>query len=522
MIKRYRLRSVLSVLLCVVLHKPTLIADHGDGGDDRSFDVDSVVNVYLNWNTFENEGIPTSWRTNVIRCVQNCVEQFAQVSSFKLKPRYAGLTTGENPGNKQIIIVMYEKMPGTSGSGRARAFVWNNRSRIELFRNRRDNTPWNWVPYRADDSTEFDIQCLIMHEMGHSFGMQHNFDTNRSVMGFYKPLNRVGPFEEDVDDLKDLYGWRTDLDFKARRSTNQGESWSGWSTNVTGLSATTTCPPDLTRDSDRMILFYTQHNKKPTWIIGNNTGSSFDTSTWTVFGGERSFYGVAGDGIPSEYMMTWVDDRDDHRIKIVRSTDGGQGWGWRNPPTSRTFGTPDVLRVYGDTWVLAYAKLNRSNPDENGVITARVSTNDGASWGPEVELSSFYRSNRGVSLAKAGADEIRVNFSWMSRWNSTNYRLRTLVFRLSGSTLSYRRTIYGSAAGLSRPSVSPVYRPGAEPNRFIRVHRDATISSLGRSEISPFGGTSWSMLRTVSGTTPVSPAVGSTASRGWAFAFYLE
>jgi hypothetical protein len=272
----------------------------------------------------------------------------------------------------------------------------------------------------------------------------------------------------------------------------------------------------VSRDPDRQILFFTNQDHRPSWIIGNNDGSSFDTSTWSSFGGFPSMYGTAGHGWGNEYMMAWVDystDRD--VINVVRSVDGGASWFWANPPATRTTGTPAIHKITDNTWVLAYSKLGEDDGGlaDTGHVMARVTTDDGATWGPEIELQDFYRAENGVSIASSGAGEIRIGFSWAQNVaTSENYLKRTIVAHLDGANnLVFDRMIYESESSRTQPVMA---KPAGN---FLQAWREPNYATSINTRSSAAGSSSWDNWVRPLETSNVVPAL--AAFRDWNYAF---
>lgn len=202
------------------------------------------------------------------------------------------------------------------------------------------------------------MQGILLHEFGHALGLDHDSSSESVMFRGYQWTYRYGPFEMDVDDLRGQYGIPSSDRFKIRRSADQGLSWTDQATNLTGLGVITTNDPAAVRHQRGTTLFYTDQNRHPAWIHGTTTGSSFDTRRWSVFGGERSAFGTTGHGYDNEMMMAWVDDTNDHRIRVVYSSDGGQRFSrWANPPVdARSDATPAIQKVGADPRALDPAR----------------------------------------------------------------------------------------------------------------------------------------------------------------------
>lgn len=486
--------------------------------DYLGYPVGSTVEIWINWDTFEEQGIPSSWKLPFEDAVINGYTRLVQVASFNLKPKFMGYTTRTSPANDEIIIYMNEKHATStrlaSRFGKPAKIVFHRKSG-------QTNTEWNFTPYRAA-SGEYDMQAIVTHELAHAFGLEHNTNgISKSIMGSYDYRARFGPFSEDIADLQAQYNQRTDLDVKIQRSTNSGDSWASYSSNITGLNITTTNTPTAVRDPDRSIFFFTSPSKKPSWIVGNSDGNSFDSGKWWIYGGYRSVYGVAAAGWSNEYMMAWVDDTDSHKVKMVYSNNNGaESFSWRNPPsTVRTYGTPALHKFANNTWLLGYTKYDTSSRDETGKVAVRVSTNDGSSWGDEVVLNDFYRAEGGVTITSDGGSDIRIGFAWSRKSDqsgSDNQLVRTIRAHLSGANIVYDGMIYGSNPTRTQPSFAK------NSVRMLQSWRETNSQTSLNTYTSTIGSSSWENYERVVTSSPVSPALTAYKGLSYAFLYYLE
>lgn len=53
--------------------------------------------------------------------------------------------------------------------------------------------------------TAWTQQGTVAHEMGHSFGLAHNFDTDRTIMNYYFNRSVNEPQPIDLNEINDLY-----------------------------------------------------------------------------------------------------------------------------------------------------------------------------------------------------------------------------------------------------------------------------------------------------------------------------
>ena len=157
--------------------------------DYLGYPVDSTVKILINWQSFLDQGIPASWQTPVQDMVINAYTRWMHVAGFRLLPRFWGYTTATSPAADEIIIMMNEKHESRLASrfGLPALIVFHRKDGTT-------NTDWPWSPYRAN-AGEYDMQTVLMHELGHAFGLEHNTNgIDRSVMGYYDFRGRFGPY----------------------------------------------------------------------------------------------------------------------------------------------------------------------------------------------------------------------------------------------------------------------------------------------------------------------------------------
>lgn len=525
-----------SWLLAVTAAVIALAADiRPAAADARPFDIGGDVAVRINWQSFLDAGFPANYENPVIDTVVAAYTRWIHVGGMNLRPKFQGYTTRTAADPNEILVMANQQHSGwfdaagsscTAGSAGctcndcnrlASRFGSGNRVLIVVHRRSAySGTVWPHVFWRTQAPAEIDDRGVLLHELGHAFGLEHE-DSADSIMHPYQLWwHAYGPNKKDVEDIVALYGTQESWRMHVRRTIDDGATWSEIGSNLTGLSLTTTLPPSASRDAARSILFYTSTGHRPTWIIGSNDGATFDTATWTTFGGLPSMYGTSGHGYGDEYMMAWADHSTDRDlVNVVRSVDGGRSYFWANPPASRTMGTPAIHKLSDNTWILAYAKLGE-DADGLGVtgrIVARLTTNDGASWGPEVELNSFYRAENGVSLTSNGPGEIRLGFSWaQSSAASPNYLKRTMVAHLDPtSNLVFDKMIIESESSRNQPVMT---KPAG---RFLQAWREPNYATSINTRTSVAGSSSWDNYFRAVETSPVVPAL--AAFRNYSFAF---
>ncbi len=530
------------------------------GAYAQSFADGATVDVLVNWQTCQAQGFTDEG--GFYDTVIEAYTRWMHVAGVNLDLKVQGYTTAVNANANQIVVMCNQfhnntwhtdlnlngnvdpnevpltcapaapgcicwdcgRLASTFGSTGGLLIVVHRQSGFTL-------TNWDFTLYRDTDASQNELYGILMHEFGHAMGLPHgNWDD--LMNGGYTNGTTLGPRPDDVAALRAQYSSRDDLRFDVHRSTNGGASWTDQGSNLDDFGVTTTLPASFSRDywDDQTLLTYSNQDKRPSWIMGNRDGSSFDAGTWFTFGGLPSLYGTGGDGYDDEYMMTWVDmGSADNQVKIVYSSDDGGAWYWRNPPAgTRARGTPAVVKIAADTWVMAYASMpdisasmnwNAAGASEVGRILARVSTNDGASWGPATELNSFYRARNGVSLAADGTGEVRVGFTWDGSSTSTKNRMRTLVGHISGDALVYDRVITDYDFNTFSRSVPSIERPSS---RFVRSWREENYDTSINSEYSEPASSSWDDWQRVETTSLVSPAVAADRRSSWTYLYTLQ
>jgi hypothetical protein len=491
-----------------------VMASRDARADYLGYDADSTVKIFINWESFEDNGIPASWKGPFQDAVINCYTRWQQVAGMRLKPKFWGYTTKAEPESDEMIISMNEKHSTStrlaSRFGKPAKIVFHRKSGAT-------GTDWNFVPYRAA-AGEFDMQGILMHEMGHAFGLEHEPDATSVMFGSYRWQYRYGPYSKDIADMRAQYAHRTDIRLGVKRSTDGADTWGDHSSNLSGLAVSTTNDAAAIRDTDRTILFFTNPGKRPAFIHADNDGSDFDTSKWWFWGGWNSLYGMGAHGWNNEYMFTFVDGSDDlNHVRVAYSNDGGVGWVMRDPEGApSSIGTPAVFKVSANTWVLAYAKLDTANRDNTGQIITRVSTDDGRTWGAETLLTDFYRSADGVSLAAEGTGEIRVGFSWADRTVGADYRMRTLRARLVDGALEYVGVMTQDVSSRTKPSMAK------SNSAFVQSQREPNFNTSINTRKTTDTGTVWSDYVRVVETSLASPGLAAHKDLNFLFMYFLD
>lgn len=363
---------------------------------------------------------PTVSQKNVVSSVQMAIDRFVQVSSLNLKINYGGLTTKTSPGEGEILIGA--ALDADRTGRKAAAYpqetddVSNGRCYLRFFR-RTDGVENDWYVFNFKDypAGGIFIHAFMMHEVGHCLGLHHNpspdttaeIGTLRTVMHPSPTLHAAyGPFIEDVEDLVAMYGTRGMVQLDVLLSTNDGLAWNSINSNIPRLGITQT--PVLHRDNDRMVLFFTDRDHHPAFIMANNQGHEWANPI--RFTSVRSLYGTTGSGSNNEYMWAWVDPDVTNDVRIFYTADAGATWHDRSPGL-RAASTPSIRKIEGDTWVMSYLHLDGNTfKNENGRVLTKVSTDDGVTWSRAYELAGGMRSIGGVTVTSQNRNLIRIGF----------------------------------------------------------------------------------------------------------------
>src|SRR5262245_33215195 len=136
--------------------------------DFAQFQAGSRPQVLINWDTFVTWGIDTNWRDPFTDAVINACARWAQLSGVDCRHQFAGYTTKTSADSGEVVITMNEHhfMESRIASTFGTNIVFHRKDGATL-------TPWNFVPYQAN-AGEIDMQGVLMHELGHTFWLDHS------------------------------------------------------------------------------------------------------------------------------------------------------------------------------------------------------------------------------------------------------------------------------------------------------------------------------------------------------------
>ena len=493
--------------------------------DQKWYDEGIRPRILINWRSFQDQGIPASWQGPFTDAVINAYTRWMNVGGVDLRFQFWGYTDRTDSQDGELVISMNERhfdstrLASTFGSYNRLIIVFHRRNGADL-------TPWNFVPYNAAPG-EFDMQGILMHELGHCLGLDHAAGVNDTMNGGYAyHRQRFGPFANDVARLRNVYRDFTRNRLRQVRSTNGGASWSVVPNNLTSYNHTdarTNLNPGVTPtpQSGLFVVGWSMVGNPPTWLRGD--GSTFLFSPWIFYGGERSIYGptYAQDGNHT-MLWAWVDDDDLGTIRVVRSTSDGFTWTWvASPASARTHGTPGLCwtRVGGrSTWILVWAHFDRGDHNGTGYLRASLSTNDGASWSAPVVLNTFYKALSGVAAAATTDNRVVLAFAWAPHSTYGMNHIRAFNCHVAGGQLQTSATVFPQAVEATR--IQPGLAYDAAADRFVLAWREQDFNtSLNVATKAP-AATSWGAKVRPGVRSHVAPAAAFSAAQRQSVVWY--
>jgi hypothetical protein len=476
--------------------------------------------VFINWQSFVDQGIPANWQAAVADAVMNAYTRWHMVAGVDCRPQFWNFTDRTAAADGEILVSMNERHFNTSriastfGSWRKFSIVLHRRLGSTM-------TLLPWVPHNAQPG-EQDMQAVLTHEFGHCFWLDDVSDPDRTMNGSYDyQRQRFGPFEGDVAAVKAIY---RDMDrhrIREFRSTDGAGSWSTVANQLTSHPRyeTRTClTPGTTPigQTGQHVIGWSMPNRVPTWLRSDGVNVFFDN--WAAFGGERSVHGPAFATAPDGTLLwAWVHNDRNGSIRVVRSTDKASSWHWvSTPPGAETGGTPGLACTTVDgrrAWVLAWSRLDRNSHANTGDIRASVSLNDGISWSTPVNIGSFswqsglfaYKCLAGVSAAAAQDNRIMLAISWAGPSETSMNLIRTFSCSIDQGQLAVRSIGYSDDRTRIQPAVA--YHPRSD--RFVLAFREQNFLTSLRVTAKTWSQQTWPTAQQLpSSTSHTGPALG--------------
>ncbi|HEY3060256.1 MAG TPA: matrixin family metalloprotease [Chloroflexota bacterium] len=483
--------------------------------DQQLYDEGSRPHVLINWESFELRGIPPRWRSPFTSAVINAYTRWANVAGIDLRFQFQGFTHKTYASAGELLIYMDDRHPtearltSTYGSFNQMEIVFHRM-------NGEDLSPWNFVPFNGRPG-EYDMQAILMHELGHCIGLDHAPHDGDTLFNEYDyHAYRFGPFSRDVTRARHIYPDFTRNRLRQMRSTDGGATWSPVGNELTTynhLHARTNTVPGVVGlpPAGMYVVGWTLVNGSPTWLRGD--GGNFLMRNWEFFGAEQSIYGpaMAGDG-QNTIIAAWVQNDDAGTIKVLRSRD--QGYLWQRvgtPAGAQTYGTPGLAhtRVDGQlVWILVWTHFDRTNQECTGCIRYSLSRDDGHTWTPPEMLDPAYKALAGVSVAADNENHVLVSFAWAPHSTQAINRIRTFACEVIDGHL--RKVDQVRSDDVTR--LQPALTFDESTSRFILAWRDQNfVTSLTTARTAP-DQRHWSDRMRLDASSNTAPALASMPS----------
>ena len=382
--------------------------------DIRIFPIGSKVQVLLNWDSFVSLGIDAGWQDAFSNAIVACAARWAQISGVDCRHEFAGLTTSTSSSAGQVVISMNDHHADTTrlastfaSSATGAVIVFHRKSGATL-------TPWNFVPFQAG-AGEFDMQAILMHELGHTYFLDHSPDAKNVMFGNYGWQYRFGPYADDVARVNALYATRQVDRLRELRSSNSGTSWS------TAANDIQTSPFPETRSTTAPAAAASAGLYHVAWVLPGpvsrmthvrGDGETFSFRNFGLYPGFRPVGTAMAADDGSTLLWAGVFDDDQGTIRLLRSSNQGFTWYWANTPAgAATYGVPGLCwtRVGGQsTWILVWAHFDRADQAATGFIRASTSIDNGQTWTAPNVVSTLIKVLSGVTAAANNANYIML------------------------------------------------------------------------------------------------------------------
>ena len=482
--------------------------------------------VWINWDSFVAQGIPTAWQAPFTDAIINAYTRWQTIAGVDLRFQFFGYTTKTNSDPGELVISM-NSLHSPAESRLASTFGGYNALIIVFHRRNGDGTPWNWVPRNAR-AGEIEMQGVATHEIGHCLGLEHGTDPNATMIPWYNyHSSRFGPFKNDIDRVRAVYASFTNSRVRQLRSSDGGSSWVEIGNPLTShghVNTRTNINPAVVAlpRSGMYVVGWSHVNGIPTWL--RSDGESFLFRNWLFYGGERSIYGPAYASDDNQTTLwAWVTNDDQGTIRLVSSQNQALQWGLAGTPANaRTAGTPALCwtRVGGvSTWVLAWSNFDRADQNGTGLLRASISTNNGGSWSAPVTLDANLKALSGVSAAATPNNRIEIALAFapdMDAGMGEINAIRTIVCDVNAGNLRRTSDINSPERTRIQPSIAFEQRS----NRFVMAWREQNFAtSLNMAQHAIAGGP-WSPLVRPGQSSNTAPALAASPENGEVVLWY--
>lgn len=507
--------------------------------DERYFEPGTRVELLINWRTFQDHGFPYRL-DDFMPLIHNACAAWNNRAGTNLRFSVWNSTVNIDSiwdiSDGQCIVKMDEAVTSQAGWLASGGGI-PGRGTITFYRYNWDLTPWNWVLKQADPGTEVDFQGVFIHELGHVAGLEHSTDAADVMVDGYRGSNRYGPFENDVDRLRQLYDPWKENRLKVTHTYNS-ESWFTRENSLTKHGPPATPWPLGARtnqglgvvdhpDAPLYLLAWNDPEFRQHYISGDGSDYLFRRGWWKRYPTSReSVFGpeVRRDDA-STMLWAWVDPG--LNLHIDRSTTAGLNWSSAGAPAgAKTFGRPALCwtTVGGTpTWILFWAHYDRSINNDPGRIMSSVSTNDGTTWSAPAQLDPDIYVQGGLTAAAAVEDNILVAFPWAGSSDDVN-DIVVVKCIMSGGRPAFDSFSYsGLKFYQSGQPPALVYHPIS--NRFTLAWRDSRGHELETGAIKvrrKVGSGSWSLVKTLSSESAVGPVMTYSLGFGETALWYAE
>ncbi|NVJ59621.1 MAG: matrixin family metalloprotease [Gammaproteobacteria bacterium] len=366
--------------------------------DVAYFENNRAIYVYVDWQSFINQGIPASQFESFSYLSRAAIKRWNEIGGANVQMQWKGRRDGQDSPKSGSEIVLRMKRcisfsgeeqntavaTASSAKGRGASITFyreqgSDKSGVGCNGGERINWHFGWSTSRADD--QVGAHYVLVHELGHALGLKSHTSTKvtrYSVMstdGYAMWSQRFGPWNDDINRLQKLYGHRIGTtQIHVKKSMDYGYSWRVLELLDMDKFFTTTQPMGVAKTGSNFVAAYTI----PVWgflktIYGNEASGFKDGSVlWN-----SSARGVSVSANGNTTMMAYVDamgdtvpDGDDYnyQIRLLSSNDLGKKWSKVNLPASHSAETP-TIKYFGDNvWVLAYSLFGNSKQTQRASL----------------------------------------------------------------------------------------------------------------------------------------------------------